>query len=45
MIAAKTEKLENSEKQESCAQKTSKSLHGIIPYCISLRIEVDFYFF
>jgi hypothetical protein len=42
MIAAKTEKLENFEKQKSCAQKTSKNLHGIIPYYISLRIEVNY---
>jgi hypothetical protein len=41
MIAAKTEKLENSEKHEFCAQKISKNLHGIIPYYITLRIEIN----
>jgi hypothetical protein len=42
MIAAKTEKREIPEKQEFRAQKISKNLHGIIPYYITLRIEVNY---
>jgi hypothetical protein len=43
MTAAKTGKLENTEKQKSCAQKTSKKLHGIIPYYyITLQREANF---
>jgi hypothetical protein len=39
MTAAKTEKLENSEKQESRAQKISKNLHDIISCYITLQTE------